>query len=160
MVTNAEKEKIIEKTGANDDKNKQNAIRFALKEGKDAGMLDFIGVTQELMAHNDWDASARTDTGMFFIFEDADIAYNPKDAGNYLTGACLKRLGISEWFAKFGAHANQAVYGKHGTGWFDSSFDQNALMRGHRSVEYTPTEISEMQRIDRFNSRFKTANEW
>ncbi len=60
--------------------------------------------------------------GDFYLFESSSTAYNAMDAGNYLWGHAMKRLGFSYSSAKTGSQTNEM--GK------DSDADQRAIKSG------------------------------
>jgi len=72
--------------------------------------------------------------GGFFLFGDQRLAYNAMDAGNWLWGQGMKRLGFDYSTAKFVSELNE--------GFKDSPEDQNAILKGYHYVVKTNNAIS------------------
>ena len=60
--------------------------------------------------------------GGFFLFGDKNFAYNSMDAGNWLYGQAMNRMGFGLALTREGAQYNE--------GWNDSNADQQAIRRG------------------------------
>jgi len=76
---------------------------------------------------------SKDNTGGFVIFGYKKKAYNLLDAGNFLWGQSMKRLGFSITNAKLGAQVNE--------GFKDSPTDQQAISDGYhyRVLTNTPS---------------------
>ena len=77
--------------------------------------------------------TASGDETGFFAFEGDKntMAYNSKDAGNFIWGNAMRHLGFNLGTGLVGAHADQIWNGEKGTGLFDNDFDQNAIKAGY-----------------------------
>ena len=68
-----------------------------------------------------------TKGGFFVMGNSSSVAYNINDAGNYLWGQAMNRIGIGLGDAKIAAHVNSKGTGN---GW-DSPADQRAIGQGY-----------------------------
>jgi len=65
--------------------------------------------------------------GGFFLMGNSTVGYNINDAGNWLWGQSMERIGIGLGYAKIAATANSV---RVGDGW-DSPSDQSAIGQGY-----------------------------
>jgi len=68
-----------------------------------------------------------TKGGFFVVGSSSNVAYNINDAGNYLWGQAMSRIGIDLGNVKIAAHINSKATGN---GW-DSPADQRAIGQGY-----------------------------
>lgn len=113
-------------------------LSYAWDESR-TGSMDFPEVLRQELRHNSvMDPSfVNNDDSGFFIFGQDNEAYNTADAGNYLWGNAMKRLGFGLQFSKDAAHIHNAFFDPN-PGLSDAPADQRAIANGHGGNTYRP----------------------
>ncbi|MEP5105975.1 MAG: RHS repeat-associated core domain-containing protein, partial [Ekhidna sp.] len=104
-------------------------IGFAWDKSR-TGPLDFPETLRfELLENSGIDPEfIQNDASGFFILNNQ--AYNTSDAGNFIWGRAMNRLGFGLRLTLFGANVHNALFDPN-PGLLDSSADQKAIQNGH-----------------------------
>ena len=120
-------ETMIVESGAANDKGFMGLGKwaFAAKEGVSGGRMDYI----QYFASDHYNKLSIVD----------GVAYNLKDAGNFLWGAGMSRLGFDYSSIVIGSEANSLINGRRDNPFVgqiftpDHPYDQNAIRKGYFS---------------------------
>jgi RHS repeat-associated protein len=129
IVSNHKISNLLEAAGANDDDNHGiiAGVKYLLAESNagrlEGGKLDFVGSGDYNINPDDYYITNTPNEG--------NVAHNGYNFGNFLWGASASALGVPQFVAKAGAHANNFFFDYIHKWTLDSKDDQYSISVGY-----------------------------